>query len=497
MPDWPRITALFHEAVGLAPDARDALLRRVSATDPSAAAEVRGLLAAHDRAGAFLETPPWAAMPDLLQEAVDAIPDLTGRHIGPYRIVEPLGRGGMGVVYAAEDTRLGRTVALKSLPPAFTRDAVARARLAREARAAAALSHPNIATVYAFEEIDGEVFIATELIRGATLRTRIASGPLGRDELLRTLAGIAEALEAAHAHGIVHRDLKPDNVLLAADGRVKVVDFGLARSITPSSATRTALTMAGALLGTPGYMAPEQLRGAAIDVRADIFAFGVIAYECATGGHPFGGGDAGSVLERLVSASAPLGARLDPPALDAIVRRCLAVDPAARFASGRDLLTALRGITTQSAPPPQRGTLSERAWWWWRFHQIAIALLSSAAVVAVWIGRPWLAPWGSPLFLTTLVLATVSVTLRLHLLFTSHLHPMTLPLRRTRLLRWIASLEGALLIVLLGAGIAVSGGHDAMSAWLIVTAVLHLLSLAVIEPATSAAALGDAAPASR
>lgn len=494
MRDWARITELFDEAVNMDADAREALLARVAASEPAAASEVRGLLAAHDRAGTFLETPPWAAMPDLLEEALDTIPDLTGRRIGPYRVLEPLGRGGMGVVYAAEDTRLGRTVALKALPPAFTRDAVARERLAREARAAAALSHPNIATVYAFEEIEGEVFIATELVRGVTLRTRLGSGPLHREELLRTSIAIAEALEAAHAHGIIHRDLKPENVLLSADGRVKVVDFGLARSIAPSSATRTALTMAGAMLGTPGYMAPEQLRGGTLDARADVFAFGVMTYECATGAHPFGGGDAASVLERLVSASAPLGARLDPPALDAIVRRCLAVDPAGRFASGRELLMALRGITRSTVALPEPGTLSERAWWWWRFHQIAIALLSSAAVIAVWLSRRWLAPWGSALFLTSLVLATISVTLRLHLLFASHVQPMTLPARRTRLLRSIAGLEGALLLVLFGIGVAVSGNHDAMSAWLIVTAVLHLVSLAVIEPATSAAALGDAAP---
>ncbi len=497
MRDWARITELFDEAVNLDAEAREALLARVAATDPSAASEVRGLLVAHDRAGTFLETPPWAAMPDLLEEALDTVPDLTGRRIGPYRVIEPLGRGGMGVVYAAEDTRLARTVALKALPPAFTRDAIARERLAREARAAAALSHPNIATVYAFEEIEGEVYIATELVRGVTLRTRLASGPLHRDELLRTLTAIAEALEAAHAHGIIHRDLKPENVLLSVDGRVKVVDFGLARSIASSSATRTALTMAGAMLGTPGYMAPEQLRGGTLDARADVFAFGVMAYECATGAHPFGGGDAASVLERLVSASAPLGTRLDPPALDAIVRRCLAVDPTGRFAAGRELVTALRGITRSTVALPEAGTLSERAWWWWRFHQIAIAVLSSAAVIAVWISRRWLAGWGSPLFLTSLVLATISVTLRLHLLFASHVHPMTLPIRRTRLLRWIAGLEGALLLVLFGIGIAVSGNHDAMSAWLIVTAVLHLVSLAVIEPATSAAAMDDTTPEPR
>jgi protein kinase-like protein len=485
---WSRVTALFEEAVELDRDAREALLARASATDAASATEVRALLAAHDRAGGFLETPAWAARPDLLSADLDLAPDLTGRQVGPYRLLEQLGRGGMGVVYAAEDTRLGRTVALKALPPAFTRDPVARERLAREARAAAGLSHPAIATVYALEEIDGEVFIATELVRGTTLRTRLASGPLAAGDLLPILTSIAEALDAAHQHGIIHRDLKPDNVLVSTEGRVKVVDFGLARSLMPPPGSNPSLTVTGALLGTPGYMAPEQLRGGTLDARTDVFAFGVLAYECATGMHPFGGFDAASLVERLVSPQPPLARRISPAGLDAIVRRSLEVDPAARFPSGRELLAALRAIGEhRAAEAPQ--VLTARAWWWWQFHQLAIAMLTSAGTIAVWISRPWLGPWGSSLFLIALVLATISVTLRLHLWFASHVHPMTLPVQRARLLRWIVGLEGALFAVLLGIGIAISGGHDAISAWMIVTAVLHLLSLAIIEPATSAAAL--------
>jgi hypothetical protein len=214
----------------------------------------------------------------------------------------------------------------------------------------------------------------------------------------------------------------------------------------------------------------------------------VMAYECATGTHPFGGSDPASLVERLVSAQSPLAQRITPPTLDAIVRRCLEVDPAERFASGRELLAALRDTGEHVTVGVPR-VLSARAWWWWQFHQLAIAMLTSAATVAVWISRPWLAPWGSLLFMITLVLATISVTLRLHLWFASHVHPMTLPTERARLLRWIAGLEGVLLVVLLGIGIAISGNHDAIAAWLIVTAVLHVLSLAIIEPATSAAAL--------
>ena len=304
--------------------------------------EVRDMLRAHDRSAAFLEEPAWAAAPELLSEsAVEN--SLTGRRIGPYEVREEVGRGGMGVVYAAEDVRLRRVVALKMLPPAYSRDAVARERLSREARAAAALSHPGIATIYALEDIDGDLFIASELVRGTTLRSALAAGALPRARLIDTLTQIAEALAAAHRHGIVHRDLKPENVLCTPEGRVKIVDFGIARHLTVPDAN-AGLTLTGAQLGTPGYMAPEQLRGRPIDARADIFAFGVMAYELATGAHPFGGSDPAALLERLVSDDPPLSRPIDPAGLDRIVRTCLRGDPAGRYASGLDLLDALRSL---------------------------------------------------------------------------------------------------------------------------------------------------------
>src|SRR6185295_17147773 len=178
MSRWSRVTALFEEALELDPDAREQLLTRAAETDAAIAHEVRSLLETHVRAGTFLETPAWAADPELLTEALDAPHYEIGRQLGPYRLIEEIGRGGMGIVYAAEDARLGRTVALKALPPSYTREPSARERLTREARAAAALSHPAVATIYALEEIDGELFIASELIRGATLRTELANGPL-------------------------------------------------------------------------------------------------------------------------------------------------------------------------------------------------------------------------------------------------------------------------------------------------------------------------------
>jgi hypothetical protein len=483
--DWPRITELFERAVALGAADRERLLSDEEARQPSLVAEVRAMLRAHDTAGGFLEQPAWVEDPELLRDPPDA--PLTGRRIGPYQVHEQVGRGGMGVVYAAEDERLGRVVALKMLPPSYSHDAVARERLSREARAAAALSHPSIATVYALEEIDGDLFIASELVRGKTLRTLLAAGSLGRERLLDTLLQIAEALEAAHRSGIVHRDLKPDNVICTPEGRVKVVDFGIARHVTPVPGAAAGLTLTGAQLGTPGYMAPEQLRGQAIDARADVFAFGVMAYELATGVHPFGGSDPAALLERLVSDDPPLSRPLDPPGLDTIIRTCLRGDPAGRYAAGVDLVHALRALNAgDSAPAP---AAAPRGAWWWKFHQVAVAILTIAGVILVGIHRTWIAPYGSVAFLAALVLGTITTTLRLHMWFASQVHPATLIALRARVLRWVVLCESLFVTIVLGMGIAVSGPHDALAAELVVIALLLALSLIVIEPATTRASL--------
>ena len=485
---WQRITAVFDEAVALDHAERERLLAREEAADPRVAAEVRALLRAHDSADGFLEQPVWERSPELLSESLDA--PLTGRRLGPYQVREQVGRGGMGVVYAAEDERLGRLVALKLLPPAFSRDAVARERLAREARAAAALSHPSIATVYALEEIDGDLFIASELVRGSTLRAGLASGALPCERLIDTLMQIAEALDAAHAHGIVHRDLKPENVLRTPDGRIKVVDFGIARHVTPMPDAQAGLTLTGARLGTPGYMAPEQLRGHIVDARADVFAFGVMAYELATGTHPFGGSDPAALLERLVSDDPPLSRPLEPAGLDAIIRRCLRGDPASRFQSGGDLLRALRSIgRAPEAVREDRGILGHA--WWWKFHQVAVSALTIAAVIVVGFKKGWVDPYGAEVFLAILVFATISTTLRLHMWFVSQVHPASLAALRRRVLKWVIVCESLLLTCLLGFGIAIAGPHSAVSAQFVVTALLLLLSLMVIEPATTRASLSE------
>ncbi len=487
MSRWSRVTALFEEALDLEPEARERLLTRAAETDPATAVEVRALLETHARAEGFLETPAWAMDPELLTEALDSPRHEPGRQIGPYLLKEEIGRGGMGIVYAAEDARLGRTVALKALPPSYTREPHARERLAREARAAAALAHPFIATIYALEEIDGELFIASELVRGVTLRAELAGGALPRDRLEATLLEVAAALDAAHRQGIVHRDLKPENVMRAADGHIKIVDFGLARVAAPVVDGDATFTRTGSLLGTPGYMAPEQLRGAPVDARVDVFAFGVMARELATGTHPFGGNDPAALVERMVSEAPLLSQHLGTSGLDGVVRRCLQAAPENRYASGTDLYDALRAAI--AIAPSSTATVSNGRLWWWQFHQVAVALLCGAVLIPMWLTRGWLGGWGSAAFLGALVPVTVTIALRLHLWFASQVQPETFPAQRARLLPWIVAIETLLLVTLTVVAIAISGRHDPVAAWLVVTALLLLVSLVVIEPATTRAAL--------
>ena len=239
---WQQVNALFHAALEVEGPEREALLQRTAATDPELVREVQSLLARHRPDEGFLDSPAWTVAADLI---VEDGASLVGKQIGSYRILEEIGRGGMGVVYAARDERLGRMVALKALPPEFTRDRRRRDRLAREARAAAAFTHESIATIFALEEIDGELFIASELVPGETLRSELALGPVPLDRLIPTLIEIASGLSAAHSRNIIHRDLKPENLIRRTDGHIKILDFGLARIEDPDIPTVTRLTEDG------------------------------------------------------------------------------------------------------------------------------------------------------------------------------------------------------------------------------------------------------------
>jgi eukaryotic-like serine/threonine-protein kinase len=268
---------------------------------------------------------------------IRAMPVIGGTKLGPYEIVSAIGAGGMGEVYRARDVRLRRDVAIKVLPAAFSADADRLRRFEQEARAAAALNHPNILAVLDIGTESGAPFIVSELLEGQTLRERLQAGPVpGRKAVAYGIA-IARGLAAAHDKGIVHRDLKPENLFITTDDRIKILDFGLAKLVdtgaSPGESTlQTAmLTEAGQVLGTAAYMAPEQVRGLAVDHRADLFAFGAILYELLAGGRAFRRDTVPETLSAILNDNPPpLEAKEPlPPALGRIVDRCLEKSPAA------------------------------------------------------------------------------------------------------------------------------------------------------------------------
>src|SRR5258708_32047405 len=308
--------------------------------------------------------------------------------LGNYDILAKLGEGGMGEVYRARDNRLNRNVAVKVLPPDVANDPTRRARFEQEARALGALNHPNIVAVYDTGVDNGQAYIVSELVDGESLRAVIDRGRVPLRKLLDLAVQIADALAAAHSVGIVHRDLKPENVMVTGDGGVKVLDFGLAKQTLPEAGGDTAtlaLSQPGTVLGTAGYMSPEQVRGAPLDYRSDIFSFGCVLYEMSTGRHAFHAASSVETMNAILReepGELEAGQPGRPPALATIVRRCLEKRPEQRFQSAADLAFALRSVspsTASGAQPASQVAAPPRAkrWLW-----PAIATLGSIALFA-------------------------------------------------------------------------------------------------------------------
>jgi serine/threonine protein kinase len=397
---WRRIEQIYEDALQRIPSERGAFLESACGGDEMLRRDVERLIMANGEAGGFLASPAWELASGGLVAATmthDRDSSLVGREVGHYRILAPLGSGGMGEVYRAHDSKLNRQVALKVLPDLFSRDPDRLARFKREAHVLATLNHPNIAAIHGFED-SGEVrALVLELVEGPTLADRIARGRIPLEEALPIARQTAEALEAAHERGIVHRDLKPANVKVRSDGVVKVLDFGLAKALDvessgnlsqPPTVPGPVVTDDGIIIGTPAYMAPEQARGKPADKGTDLWAFGCVLYEMLTGRRPFGGEHTSETLAAVIKDDPDWRALTEetPASIRRLLRRCLAKDPKRRLP---DAAVARIEIDEAFAEPPSdtssAQTTSRRkerfAW------AVALLLVTASAIAAVMYGR--------------------------------------------------------------------------------------------------------------
>ena len=391
---WRQVERLYHEAMKRPADEREAYLEDACGGDEALGREVASLIGLDASADRFLDRP---ALEDAARElAQEGDPAFVPSEIAGYRVLCIVGAGGMGVVYRARDGRLGREAAIKVLAPSLARDPGYRRRFEEEARAASGLNHPNIVTIYGVGEADGLPFIAMELVKGRTLREVLAAGRMTVAAALEVAVPLAEALAAAHDAGIVHRDLKPENIMVTPDGLVKVLDFGIARRSPEGDAARTGpacttphalVTEAGTILGTAGYMSPEQASGLPAGHQSDQFAFGAILYEMLSGRRAFERDTKAETIQAITGEPPEpvhrFNAGVTKPLEDA-VERCLANDPRDRYPSTRDLASELRRIQERSrASRPAAGLTRRHAVWLG-----GAAVVAAAAGMAGWRFRP-------------------------------------------------------------------------------------------------------------
>ncbi len=408
---WKQIKEVYDRSLDLSGDERESLLAEACGDDDDLRREVESLLAAHNDAGSFLQSPAVevAAREIVADDDTSTAPQLIGRELANYKIISLLGRGGMGEVYLAEDKRLRRKVALKLLPVQFTNDVERLRRFEREASAASATNHPNIITIHEISQVDGAHYIVTEFIDGQTLRQRMQTAKLSLNEVVDIAIQVAKALEAAHSAGIIHRDIKPENVMVRRDGLVKVLDFGLAKltevaSVNVESEAVTAPkadTAPGLVMGTPQYMSPEQARGEELDARTDLFSFGTMLYEMATGSAPFKGASIAVIIEAILNREPVPPTQLNPRApaeLEHIIGKALEKDRDLRCQSAREMLAdlkrlqrdvssgraaAVQPVAATSAPAPAKLSAHWRKW-----AVIAAVPVVIIAALLIWQWRP-------------------------------------------------------------------------------------------------------------
>jgi eukaryotic-like serine/threonine-protein kinase len=394
---WQKVESIFQKALDADSGHRASVLEDSCAGDESLRREVESLLAQHENAGEFIERPAFAGPADAPLPPRSRSGDSNsvgipaGTVIGHYRIVGKIGSGGMGVVYEAEDLKLSRHVALKFLPDGVAGHPQALQRFRLEARAASALNHPNICTIHEVDEVDGRVFIAMELLEGRTLKQTIASKPLPLETAIDFGIQIAGAINAAHSKGIVHRDIKPANVFVLKPRRIKVLDFGLAkltqRKPNSDETGMTDGTEPGMVMGTVGYMSPEQVRGQGVDGRTDIFAFGAILYEMLAGRRAFERPTSSETMAAILNEEPPAISQIapnTPAALARVVKRCLEKDPEQRFQSASDLAFALEALAESSGaatPVVGVGRPARRVWLWPAVATGAVIALGGLGVV--------------------------------------------------------------------------------------------------------------------